>query len=234
MNQKKFIELLNLFVDHEISSVEAAELEQEIALNPERRKIYQQYCRIQRGSGMLAESFKSEGAPAGSKLARAARDADDKVARFPERRATQISWGWISGLGVAAAAACVALVVVKTDGSGKTAAPSASPVVAQRMISPGTAVSPSPQSLSVAPRFRPTLVAQALPQNVMGGSYATAAASSPSLDWMDRVDMPSVRSIPVEDLLFDAKPGLQQESKTFRSGRPMQTPVEMSAFQFQK
>lgn len=239
MNDKKFIELLNLFVDREISSAEAAELEQEVARNPERRKVYQQYCRIHRGSVMLAKSYKSDGLPAGSKLAQAARSADEKVALFPERRSSSFGWAWASGLGVAAAAACVAFVVVRNDGSGSVAPVTGSPAIAQHASAPS-----SPAAAPVAPRadrgvaqsdrFSPTLVARALPSDLVTEAYATVKAPAPSLAWMDRVEMPSVRSVPVEELVFEAKPGLQQDPRTFLSDRPMQGKVEMTAFQFQK
>ncbi len=239
MNDKKFIELLNLFVDREISSAEAAELEQEVARNPERRKVYQQYCRIHRGSVLLAKSYKSEGLPAGSKLAQAARSADEKVALFPERRSSGFGWAWASGLGVAAAAACVAFIVVRNDGSGPAAPVTGSPAIAQHVpaTSSSLAVPATPRIERVATSsdgFKSTLVARALPNDLVTEGYATVKAPAPSLAWMDRVEMPSVRSVPVEELVFEAKPGLQQDPRTFLSDRPMQGKVEMTAFQFQK
>ncbi len=64
MTHEKFIELLNLYLDGELPPHETAVLEQEIAGNPEHRRIYRQYCQIQNACGELAERFREEAAPA--------------------------------------------------------------------------------------------------------------------------------------------------------------------------
>jgi anti-sigma factor RsiW len=48
MKESRYIELLNLYVDHRLTPEEAAELETEVQRNPARRKVYLQYCRIQK------------------------------------------------------------------------------------------------------------------------------------------------------------------------------------------
>ena len=53
MNDRRFQELLNLYLDHEIAPAEAAELETEVLGNPARRRTYDQYCRLQRGCRLL-------------------------------------------------------------------------------------------------------------------------------------------------------------------------------------
>jgi anti-sigma factor RsiW len=58
MNQRKFINLLNLYLDGEIEPNDAAELEHEILSNPERRRIYSEYCRIQRATKLVYEQFR--------------------------------------------------------------------------------------------------------------------------------------------------------------------------------
>ena len=48
MKDREFIQLLNLYVDREITADDARRLEIEVASSPERRKVYDQYCRIQK------------------------------------------------------------------------------------------------------------------------------------------------------------------------------------------
>ncbi len=57
MKQDKFVELLNLYLDHEISSADAVLLEDEIRRSPERRELYRKYCRIQKGCRLVAANF---------------------------------------------------------------------------------------------------------------------------------------------------------------------------------
>ena len=50
MNERRFIQLINLYIDEEISPEELEELENEVAQDKRRRKIYRNYCRLQRAS----------------------------------------------------------------------------------------------------------------------------------------------------------------------------------------
>lgn len=50
MNEKRFIELLNLYIDGEISTEEQEELDREIAEDTRRREIYHSYSRLQTAS----------------------------------------------------------------------------------------------------------------------------------------------------------------------------------------
>lgn len=74
MKDKKFLELLNLYLDGEIDAAGAVELEQEILANPARRRVYNDYCRIHRATTMVYEQF------------RAAGDASETTPTLPTRR----------------------------------------------------------------------------------------------------------------------------------------------------
>ena len=63
MKDSEFIELLNLYLDHEITAADAARLEAEVQASPERRRVYQQYCRMQKACTMLAKDFVDENVP---------------------------------------------------------------------------------------------------------------------------------------------------------------------------
>jgi len=60
MKDSEFLELLNLYLDHEITPADAARLEAEVRANPARRRTYQQYCRMQKACTMLAAEFGAE------------------------------------------------------------------------------------------------------------------------------------------------------------------------------
>ena len=60
MNDSEFIELLNLYLDHEITPADAARLEAEVRGNPERRRTYLEYCRMQKACAILAADFAAD------------------------------------------------------------------------------------------------------------------------------------------------------------------------------
>lgn len=60
MKEAKFIELLNLYIDQQISPEEAARLENEIIANARRRRTYQQYCRMHRACTLVFENFSTQ------------------------------------------------------------------------------------------------------------------------------------------------------------------------------
>ena len=94
MKNAKFIELLNLYVDRQISPADAALLEAEIQQNPERRKVYREYCQMQKACSILTENFRTE-TPVEKRVT-----VDTSPRRF-----TFVTYA----MGFAAAAACVAL-----------------------------------------------------------------------------------------------------------------------------
>src|SRR3954468_590648 len=106
MKDSEFLELLNLYLDHEITPADAARLEAEVQASPERRAVYQDYCRMQKACTLLAKDFVDQ-------------PADRKVVAFESRHSA-----WTPGLfatgGLAVAAACVALVMINRSPSTTT------------------------------------------------------------------------------------------------------------------
>ena len=147
MKESKFIELLNLYIDREISPEEAAQLEAAIQADPERRRVYQQYCRMHRASTVLFESFRAESVPAGSKLAEAARAADERVIAFPGAAAPR-STRWLYATGALAAAACAAFVFLRPTAGWKETIGQAS--LAQSVAAPATAQTLKPATPSAS------------------------------------------------------------------------------------
>lgn len=101
MKESEFIELLNLYLDHEISAADAARLEAEVATNPARRRIYQDYCRIQKACKSLAVDFATEPVPTA---------AERNIVAFESARPSQRRAGWYGAGVFVAAAACVAVI----------------------------------------------------------------------------------------------------------------------------
>jgi len=60
MKDSEFLELLNLYLDHEIAAADAARLEAEVKDNPDHRRTYLEYCRMQKACTLLAKDFASE------------------------------------------------------------------------------------------------------------------------------------------------------------------------------
>jgi hypothetical protein len=218
MKDSKFIELLNLYIDHQISAADAALLEAEIQQKPERRKIYREYCQMQKACGILAENFRSEGA-AGGKVV--------EMAPAP-RRMTMATYA----MGFAAAAACIALVVVKRPIAESSPIATATDSIAQ-------AVSTSTENATVAAvaptpdKSRPVLH-PAFPGVVRDDAVvdeAVAVADHVPLDWMNQVQFQRVTA---DHLRFDTTPEMQTQDLTLRSTRPYQGQVETTAFIFAK
>jgi len=59
MKDHRFIELLNLYIDRQITVEETAELEAEIQGSPQRQAVYRQYCQIHAATKVVYESFRA-------------------------------------------------------------------------------------------------------------------------------------------------------------------------------
>ncbi|MBI5381699.1 MAG: hypothetical protein HZA31_07350 [Opitutae bacterium] len=246
MNQSKFIELLNLYVDQEIDPADAALLEEEIQRNPERRQLYLQYCRMHRASTVLFEQYRAEAAPAAGSLAEAARAADRKVIAFPTQSRRRTG-NWLMGAGLVAAAACVAVVFIRRPQQSETqmvggttvaqvktapapSAPVAAVPVAAKAFVPVTAP-------AARPTFTPVFVAHPLNQAAAANNQAPLLASDQeAFSWMHRVQLAPVRTVSPDELVFESKPAAtrEQELRTFTGARAGQFRVENAAFQFQR
>src|SRR3954466_4938332 len=60
MKDKEFIELLNLYLDHEISVADAARLEAEVQRNPARYRVYREYCQLHKACTLLSPAHAAE------------------------------------------------------------------------------------------------------------------------------------------------------------------------------
>ncbi len=141
MKDTRFIELVNQYIDRQISPTETAELEAEIQVSPRHRKIYQQYCHMHRATKLVYESFRTNAdLPALEKS-----QTGGSIAQFEHNR-KRTSWPYVVG-GLAAAAACFAVVVIRTGTFSHT--DNAAAVAAARTVVAVVAAVPVPAAQPV-------------------------------------------------------------------------------------
>jgi hypothetical protein len=227
MKDKEFIELLNLYLDHEISAADATRLETEVQRNPERYRVYQQYCRMHKACTMLSVE---ETAP-----------SPTRAAFENEQPAWRPNFAYL--FGGLAAAACLAFVVMQqrnqpATGTGShlaetsPTAPAVQPVVAATTSDATRAI---PATVTVAPRrteFHPVIA----PRTLKLTDNPLVAADTPEvkLDWMEKMQLSSLPGVPADDLRFETtKATLKTNTRTF--GSPLlQEATESAAWQFQR
>ena len=174
MNDAEFIELLNLYLDHEISAVDARRLEAEVTRNPARYKIYREYCQMQKACVVLAQT---------SALETAATPADANVVSFDDDAPR---WGFgFYAAAACAAVACVAVVAVMRNGNGSANLAALAPEISSIASTQFTPVS----SLADKPRDLPRTVSVAARNGDMKPAFAaytprsiTAQNSAAGLD----------------------------------------------------
>ena len=110
MKDQRFTELVNLYIDRQITEAETTELEAEIQASPRRRAVYQQYCKMHRATTLVYESFRAE-APAQQTAPTGAKGG---IAQFQSERRTR-GFRWTYYAGGLAAAACLGLVFLRLN-----------------------------------------------------------------------------------------------------------------------
>jgi hypothetical protein len=259
MNDRRFIELLNLYVDQELSPDEARELEQEITHHPDRRRIYSQYCRMQRACVRLLEQQPAP-APRMAELTSAAtavaaeplnviRLPDDETFRAANRGRRGLLWiSWGSGLVATAACTALAFVLLRQPQAGN--APSFSPAVAHStpaVDNTGTgsanapaiaAHRPATENAAPASSYRPVVILTDL-QRGSSDQFANTPSNfvgQPSLEWLLERRLTPIRRLPLEPYPFDVNaPLTNQGGPMFVNERRDNTvPAESITFEFRR
>ncbi|MET0261356.1 MAG: hypothetical protein ABW223_00555 [Rariglobus sp.] len=234
MNDRRFIELLNLYLDQHISPEEAAELETAILRNPARRRTYDQYCQLQRGCSLLGEHSRAS-APASHGFARSLRDAERKIAA---PRCAVIWRPVYIGSFAGAMAACVAVVFIINR------QPSLQPLGVEQFADAGQ-VAPVPVAIAAVPEavtpariqqfeFQPVLASSGLGAVRNSREAEIAANDREALEWMQRVDLLPIHNVVVDDQTFESRATLQPDNRVFRSRHSLRGNAEFTAFQFQR
>lgn len=236
MNEARFIELLNLYIDQELSADEVGELEREIARNPARRRTYDQYCRMHRGCALLFENARSQ-APRFAKLDRAAQEVDEKVLAFPHSADANVvrgPWGrvaWAGGVAAALAVAALQGPTILTALRGPTESVPVSGATAVAKGAPATT-----PSAPVAARQSDYQLVGMVNRRPDTSRLTFQPVVTPEADWTHRFELTPLQRVSVESLRF-ASESADAENRTFGGSQPFtpaQSAVEFSAFQFQK
>ncbi len=135
MKDNRFVELVNLYIDRQITTAEATELEEEMQAHPRRRAVYRQYCQMHRATTLVYESFRNHAAGQQQDIAvdRAS------ITRIGNRdRSRRVRWTYYAG---GLAAACLALALVRLNFPGS--------------VSPGLAALPAPASPAAVVAVQP-------------------------------------------------------------------------------
>ncbi len=244
MKESRFIELLNLYVDQQLSPQEAAELEAELQQNPARHRTYRQYCRMQKACAELFEHERSA-APASAALSRAMADADRKIVAFPERERRRAIWPVGFSIGAVAAAACVAFVIVRQNEAGAPVIGGASVAVVEPapVAKPDTSViavaatSPTEEFTSVftVPPLRPTM-------SRGEGLFVSASSMDETVfNWTRDVQLKPLSKVSVEEFAFGQSespvmPAILKDAADIANGanRADDPATEMVTFEFTK
>jgi hypothetical protein len=211
MNDKKFMELLNLYLDREIDADDALRLEAEVASNPARRRVYDEYCRMQKACSMLTSE--------------PAADPDKVVVAFP---APQF-WGRAPLIGALAAAAAILVAVGLRErpAPGAFAAPAAPRTLASTVDLPAQSDAMTPVFLARSP--------SAAQSGAAGFTALESNSQDAELGWIGGVHMAPMFPAPNSELIADPKSaGNSQGLIDPQTGRVVQEPGEMTAFRFQR
>jgi hypothetical protein len=238
MKDSRFIELVNLYIDRQISAGEAAELEHEIQSNPRRRAIYRQYCQMHRATKLVYESFRNHSA----EPSLAAPAGGSTITRLENRRRRRLArWVYFAA---AAAAACLTVVFSRINAPQATAAglmasleprPAApSPAVVPAMPAPTPAAAPAAPTIEI----HPGLVS--LRQGTATvADYAALLAAMRQEEQQQAIANNRIRSAPSAPLFDDGVFESQQilptgDSRVYRARQTPAQKAEFSGYQFQR
>jgi len=232
MKESKFIELLNLYIDRQISPEESALLEEEILQNPRHRETYRRYCRMHRACTIVLERYEAQNALA---------DAERKVVSLAAPR--RLKWGYYAaGL----AAACMALVAMQTfsrSGGASTSPlattghpqPSMERSEVATVLAPARPTAPNPRTISktedyIAQQLRLVSPIAVSPDRVSpAASDHRIARNSPSPAPVLRAKTPTS----IEEFVFENNPATPENTHIFRA-RQSDTGAEMNAIEYQR
>jgi len=230
MKESKFIELLNLYIDQQISPEDAALLEEEILRDLRRRKIYGQYCRMHRACAVALERHQVRNA------------VEPKVVAFGAPRRSQ--WGYYA-VG-AAAAACVALVAVQVVFHSGGRLPASAVATAQPAVA---LAGPASAAGVIIPIRLDTSGMHALPRTegyiaqrlhlatpVNETSFLAASNRDNARISLPMLTAPALLATPrpsIEDFVFARDPAAPENPKIFRPRQPGDGQEE-NALEFQR
>lgn len=222
MKDNRFIELVNLYIDRQITSAEAAELEAEMQASPRRRAIYRQYCQLHSATKQVYDRFRAtalEPQPA-------AVSGRTVIENFKNRP----RFHWVHYVGGAAAAACLALLFVRHNAQPQPGS------AALARVEPKAAV-PAAIAPVVLPAPAPSLVSlhnNRMTEPAYPGLLTALRQDEQQALITEEVPVSRLPSL-FDDGVFEMRPVLPVNGqRTFRSKLTPAQPAEFTAFQFQR
>jgi len=232
MKDHRFIELLNLYIDRQITVAETAELEAEIQQNPKRQAVYRQYCQIHSATKLVYDSFRVNA----TEQPVLPTDRTGVVELFETKRRKSQFVYYAGGL---AAAACVAFVLMRSTPTPNSGTPM---LTAKTEVAPVAVVATAPVEAAPVP-------VKVTEQPVGLVSLRNSTASTP--DYLAMLaamrEQDEERAFASRHLQANPTPSLFDDG-VFNANRPAQDPrlfrarpatpaqqqAEFTAFQFQR
>jgi hypothetical protein len=231
MKDHRFIELVNLYIDRQISAEETAELEAEIQASPQRRAVYRQYCQLHSATKQVYESFRANAEPqAGGPAGRVV------TGNFTRRPRSN----WIHYAGGLAAAACLAVVFVRYNAgsapaAGGLAQTAATPAVQVATVTPSTPAPGEPRAVAAAPGATLVSLKDNLSAEPDYAAMLAALRREEQRAFASGEIQPSRLPSLFDDGVFDARQFAPANSpRVFRGKQAPAQPAEFTAFQFQR
>jgi hypothetical protein len=232
MKDQRFIELVNLYIDRQITAKETAELEAEMQDNPRRRAIYRQYCQLHTATKQVYDSFRTNAASphvAGTTAGRVV------LTDFKPRARSN----WIHYVGGLTAAACLALVLVRYNANSRPA----SETLAQAKPAPAVQVAVvAPAAPAVTTPVAPAVTVPAPGITSLRNNLNVEPDYAAMLAALRREDQRSFASgeVPTgrvpslfDDGVFEVRPFAPANNpRTFRGKQTPAQPAEFTAFEF--
>ena len=252
MKDSEFLELLNLYLDHEITAADAARLEAEVQNSGERRAIYRDYCRMQKACRIMAADLQIEASGARATV------GTGKVVAFGVQPAARMSRkGLYLAASVTAAAACVVFIL----GNGRWTSTETGTSARAQVLAEASTVPPAsragaqlaavgdaaqrglrPAVGGQEAKSRPTVSMVADSLVLSGGRQADAALlaagseGDDQLGWIRSFQLVSLQERKnLENLRFEvSSPSLRPEARQLGARASTEATVEMAAFRFIK
>lgn len=222
MNDERFIEMLNLYIDRELVGEEIHEIEEAIASSPERQRIYAQYCQIERATQkLLTETDVPQ--PSIPNLVAAAESSTASVINFEPAAEARPIWKTWGGAVAGLAAACFAFVAY----FGTT-----TPVSDDSFARVGTVESAPAINLAQAEESNYQTVFVLNPENsneLLPGMRAV----DDSFAWMTKLQFAPIERTEIDAWEMQPADPIEVRSLNARWISP-EAPQAMTAFQFQR
>lgn len=229
MKENRFIELLNLYIDRQITAAETAELEAELQSNPKRQAVYRQYCQIHTATKQVYASFR-------------ANSADNPVNEpgqtgvielFESRRRRT---NWIHYVGGTAAAACLAVVFFRFQSTATVEAPQVAVQPKPAIVAPvEVAAAPAPVKVEAAPAMISLRDTATLSPDYMAMLTVMREQDEERAFSNERLRIGRIQPLFDDNIFEPARLISTQEQRVFRSFQPASAQqTEAAAFQFQR